>query len=328
MNVNAAAFQPRGGVGTTQCEEEGALLQNVQHVVQSLKWMFPSFSTRALTELYEIQCGKSLPKAIEAICAIEAEVEGATLQQASKAPRPPVSKPTTVMDPCDFPALGSAASVETYPVNSFSVDFASKVKTSMPGHHTMGTRDIHGQQVTQPTRHIWESEPQSYKKFETGATVASQYQDHRGDARSYAIARNTLFEQATRAFLSGDKKLAKELGEKGRHYNMLMKESHSNAARAIYSSRNAESLSGSTSGRPIIDLHGLHVKEAQSLLGNTLDELKSMGKISQVDVVVGEGKHSKGSQQHSRLRHGVVQYLTMSGYQYKEPYVGMLTVFL
>lgn len=321
MNVNAAAFEPRGVVGT-----QGAV-ENVESVVQSLKWMFPSFSTRALTELYSIQCEESLSKAIEAICAIEAEMEGATLQQASQAPRPRTLPQVAdrKIDPDDFPALGSSADrSESYHSTPFAVDFASKVKSSRPVYHTVASRPPQGQTRAQPTRHIWESEPDRYTKFETGTAVASQYQDHRGDARSYAIARNQLFEEATRAFLSGDKKLAKELGEKGRHYNMLMKECHSQAARAIYHSRNAESMSNS--GRPIVDLHGLHVTEAQSLLGSALDGYKSKGNVTQVDVVVGEGKHSKSS--HSRLRHGVVQYLDMAGYSYKEQYAGMLTVFM
>lgn len=322
MNVNAASFEPRGGMGT---QKEGAL-ENVETVVQSLKWMFPSFSTRALTELYSSQCEKSLSKAIEAICAIEAEVEGATLQQASQAPRPrPPPQVDAKIDPDDFPALGSTTSGNaSYHSTPFALDFASKVKSSQPAHHTVPSRPAQGQRPAHPARHIWESEPHRYAKFETGAVVASQYEDHRGDARSYAIARNQLFEEATRAFLSGDKKLAKELGEKGRYYNMMMKECHSKAARAIYDSRNAESLSNS--GRPIIDLHGLHVTEAQSLLGIALDGYKSKGNVTQVDVVVGEGKHSKSS--YSRLRHGVVQYLDMSGYKYKEQYAGMLTVFM
>lgn len=326
MNVNASVFQPRA-VGTSSGEGEGGDLASVENVVQSLKWMFPSFSTRSLIDLYEIQCQKSISKAIEAICAIEAEVEGAKLQQASFAPKPPPPA-GRVLHQDEFPALGSNTSGITSQTSLLSVDFASKVKASPPVSHVAASKVVHGHDGRKPTRHIWESEPNSYQKFDTGTAVATQYEVHRGDARSYAIARNKLFEEATRAFLSGDKKLAKELGEKGRHYNMLMKECHSKAAHAIYDSRNSEFQGGSTSGRPIIDLHGLHVSEAQSLLGRTLDEYKLQGRITQVDVVVGEGKHSKGPHQQSRLRNGVIQYLNMSGFRFKETFAGMMTVFL
>lgn len=341
MNVHAAEFTPNETVAAGNVGNE---LEDVETIVQSLKWMFPSFSARALTELYVTQCQKSFSKAIDTICAIEAEVEGTTLQRLTNASQARDTRPTEqaakhgVIDPDDFPCLGSRDASQAPSGSGMfvgTVDFASKVKMGSHAGSKMQSKAnayVPHQKTEASTaaRPIWESEPHTYKQFGTGIEVASQYEAHRGDARSYAIARNTLFEEATRAFLAGDKKLAKELGEKGRHYNMLMKQCHSKAAHAIYGSRNTDSQSWSDgmSGNPILDLHGLHVNEAQSILEKTLDEYKRQGTITHVDVVVGEGKHSKGPKQHSRLRHGVIQYLTMAGFRYKEQYMGLITVIL
>lgn len=50
--------------------------------------------------------------------------------------------------------------------------------------------------------------------------------------------------QATKAFLAGNKALAKELGGKGREQSELMKAAHAEASQAIYKHRNP------TSGEP------------------------------------------------------------------------------
>lgn len=56
----------------------------------------------------------------------------------------------------------------------------------------------------------------------TGATVSAQYESARADAAGYARARNACFHQATIAYLSGDKALAKQLSAQGRQYAQQM----------------------------------------------------------------------------------------------------------
>ena len=57
--------------------------------------------------------------------------------------------------------------------------------------------------------------------------------------------------QATKAFLAGNKALAKELGVKGREQSELMKAAHAEASKAIYKHRNPVSGGSLTIRRPV-----------------------------------------------------------------------------
>ncbi|GLC52371.1 hypothetical protein PLESTB_000621900 [Pleodorina starrii] len=83
----------------------------------------------------------------------------------------------------------------------------------------------------------------------TGQAVAAQYAEERAEAAMLARARNTYFQQATLAYLSGNKALAKQLGRKGREMNEAMKAAHAAAARRIFAQRNAAHQQGGQSRR-------------------------------------------------------------------------------
>ena len=79
--------------------------------------------------------------------------------------------------------------------------------------------------------------------------------------------------------MRGNKQLAKELSRQGRIHNEAMVRLHKEAAAAIFSSRLGFSLLASTlhnfirnTGKfeNLIDLHGLHVEEAITYLGNII----------------------------------------------------------
>lgn len=337
MNPSAAEFQPSGtgyAAGTTAAPSPE---QGEEAVVNMLKLTFPSFSTRALRDLYQSQCHGSIEETVDAIFKIEAEVQGARLASAPPPPAAVVSsrqqQPDSTMGASqfseeEFPSLGSGQSVQSRnTVGLLGGDFVSKVK-SMPSQQQ---RQQHARMEAarlassrQNPRPIWMAEKE-VAKFDTGYAVAKEYAQERAEARDYARIRNSCFEEATKAYLSGDKKLAKELGRKGRMYNALMKESHEKAAMGIFASRN-NAQSGQEGSDPVIDLHGLHVREAESILARALDDMR-FRRVRHVDVVVGEGKHSKGGPA-GKLRMAVSQYLDDARFKYEEQYSGLIRVYL
>ncbi|GLI64277.1 hypothetical protein VaNZ11_007495 [Volvox africanus] len=78
----------------------------------------------------------------------------------------------------------------------------------------------------------------------TGEAVSSQYLAERREASMLARARNQCFQQATMAYLSGNKALAKKLGRRGRELNEVMKAAHAAAARRIFAQRNGRAAPG------------------------------------------------------------------------------------
>ena len=169
-------------------------------------------------------------------------------------------------------------------------------------------------------------------KFSTGATVAAEYVEARSDARDHARLRNVCFEQATQAYLLGNKALAKELGAKGRWHNERMKTAHAAAASETFNRRNSSISSNTTNNNggggslpPTLDLHGLHVNEAIHHLQRSLDQFQSEKRVHIVRVVVGVGQHGKVP---ARLPAAVRTFLKEHGLRFRETYEGMLDVTL
>ena len=153
---------------------------------------------------------------------------------------------------------------------------------------------------------------------ETGAAVGNLYAANREDARDFARVRNVCYEQATNAYLSGNKALAKELSRQGREAAAKMSAAHEVAATSIYQSRG-----GGRDG--MIDLHGLHVAEALNLLRRELSRLRSSGH-SHAQVLVGTGHHTVGSRTPSRLPVAVETFLHEQRWSFSEPQSGLLQV--
>lgn len=167
--------------------------------------------------------------------------------------------------------------------------------------------------------------------LETGEAVANMYSTSREEARDFARLRNACFQQAREAYLIGNKALAKELGDKGKWYNVQMKEAHSKARETIYRQRNSTSsdLYGRGQER-LIDLHGLHVNEAIHVLKHELGVLqntaRSGGHRLHVLICVGTGHHTRGARTPARLPVAVEQYLMEEGLNYTQSQPGLLRV--
>lgn len=342
MNPNACDFQE-------PVDDDAA--------VAFLKQRFPAWNRKHLFERW-VSSSRNVSVCLREISVIESEISGAPVALAR--PRPlqptPVWTPAPAASTADFPALGTEVPTTTGGACS---TWASKAKTGgVPSLTAQQPRarpppGFVSRSLSEPTRDIWSS---GVQQVTTGAALSSQYAEARRDARDLAIARNKCFEEATRAFQRGDKALAKELGAKGREcvvlmlvlgrarlfccshappsvthtpslflrYNQAMAAAHEVAAQSIFDSRNDVSISHG--GRRVIDLHGLHVKEATGKLLEILDTAKRRGVEQEIDVVVGEGKHSKTNS--GVLRRSVVDAVERAGFRFRENYAGLLTVYL
>eukprot|EP01036_Dinobryon_divergens_P022641 gene22641-30919_t len=146
---------------------------------------------------------------------------------------------------------------------------------------------------------------------ESGQSVAVNYATLRCDAIEYAKGRNKLLEAATRAYLLGDRAVAKNLSNEGQRLNTLMKSCHEKAAQQIFRTRNSpQSLM-----RGQVDLHGLHVAEAQECISVIVPILEQMN-VKHIHIITGSGHHTVGPQRGvARLMPSVQSTLDAMGYK-------------
>ena len=119
--------------------------------------------------------------------------------------------------------------------------------------------------------------------------------------------RNACFQQATQAYLAGNGLLAKRLAAEGRRHAERMFSAHSAAAEATFALRN----DGQADGRiALLDLHGLHAREAVAMLRARLPAMRAeRGAGAVVQLVVGTGHHTVGEKTPARLPVAVLALL-------------------
>lgn len=129
------------------------------------------------------------------------------------------------------------------------------------------------------------------ERVATGGAVGAAYAALRSEASSLSRARNVCFEQATQAYLAGDKRLAKELGARGRALAEQMFAAHAAAAGATLDARGG--------GGDTLDLHGLHVAEAVAAVRAAVAARRAAraggrggSESSHLRIVTGVGAHS------------------------------------
>ncbi|KAL5213341.1 hypothetical protein ABZP36_024188 [Zizania latifolia] len=166
--------------------------------------------------------------------------------------------------------------------------------------------------------------------LETSDAMANIYSEIWGKACEFAHIRNTCFEQATQAYMFGNKALAKELSMEGQLYNLQMKAAQEKAREAICHQRNT--VSCRQAWDRLIDLHGLHVSEAIHVLKAELASMmvatRSAGERAQAMICVGTGHHTKDSLTARLPIAAVEQFLLDEGIHYTQPQPGMLRVAL
>eukprot|EP00049_Salpingoeca_infusionum_P023547 m.12694 g.12694 ORF g.12694 m.12694 type:complete len:739 (-) comp5857_c0_seq1:168-2384(-) len=150
----------------------------------------------------------------------------------------------------------------------------------------------------------------------TGQEVGKLYMQHRGEAIDLAVQRNKLFQRATDAYLRGDAKLARDLSRQGKELDQQMTSAHKAAAAALFATRNKMMPKEN-----MVDLHGLHVKEALSYLEVFMEKMEETSN-HECFVITGTGHHSDhkhlGQNNVARLLPTVRQYLTRYGYSFQD----------
>ncbi|GFR41792.1 hypothetical protein Agub_g2557 [Astrephomene gubernaculifera] len=188
-------------------------------------------------------------------------------------------------------------------------------------------------------------------RVSTGEAVAAQYAEARREAAMLARARNQYFQQATLAYLSGNKALAKQLGRKGREANEAMKAAHAAAARRIFAARNGGRMPGELASQQhsrkaagdgaaaaaaagskrrgagpaclFVDLHGLHAAEAVAALEEQIAAARAAG-CAFMRVCTGTGSHTKGAKTPARLPAAVADTLLAHHITFKTLEPGLL----
>jgi DNA-nicking Smr family endonuclease len=227
----------------------------------------------------------------------------------------------------------------TGPVAGWSAHFSTNIETASPTATGASTSQSYKNGASRTawggggaTNSSGKSKLLPSEWVDSGKTVATDYAALREEARSLAIARNTLLEQATQAYLGGARDVAKNLSAEGRAMNERMKQCHVEAAQEIFSRRNTTaSIMNHSVGR--VDLHGLHVAEAVECLRQLLPAISAGGQ-KRITIVTGSGHHTKGPQPgRARLLPAVQSFLDEMRVSYREVkddngYVGGLAVSL
>ncbi|PKA62161.1 hypothetical protein AXF42_Ash015045 [Apostasia shenzhenica] len=340
----------------------------IKHV-EFLALQFPGFSSESLAEFYYAN-GCDLNLTIEILTQLELQVDGGfNHNQNSKAvaapnlnaldfPALPVADSQNEFSKYNKDNLQQNQNIYRFPSSIFrgTPDFASAVRklalqdSGTWKYESNGSADGFGgssgnaqllsSSYKNHSKLAYEKKLQGFGTsratpvwLETGEAVASMYSTSREEARDFARLRNACFQQAREAYLIGNKALAKELGDKGKWYNLQMKEAHANARETIFRQRNPGSpeLHGYGRGQErMVDLHGLHVNEAIHVLKHELSIMKnaarSAGHRLHVLICVGTGHHTKGARTPARLPIAVEQYLLEEGLHYTQPQPGLLRV--
>jgi DNA-nicking Smr family endonuclease len=165
-----------------------------------------------------------------------------------------------------------------------------------------------GGEETEKTRQC-QSQPQAIHSLRTagaaswvegGSSVRSMYETERKEAILLANARNKLFEQATQAYLRGDRATAKALSLRAKGLDVEMRQEQALAAESILAKRNSGDAN-------ILDLHGLHTSEAVEAVAGRVKSL-SGGPFSHLDVITGTGHHTRTK--HAHLRKAIQAWCT------------------
>jgi DNA-nicking Smr family endonuclease len=314
-----------------------------EEAVTHLAELFLDYSFDALWATLEAN-SYDLTAAAEELCQLEAEL---TAQwQPSIAPQQASSAQdgqSAELDAAAFPALGGMADDKPHGLEAAAAPAAwvsswggagstalkerlaqSEPKAAMSKHRGISAAGMLQHARSRPA-HPDVSDGATMPWVDTGRSVSQQYAAARDEARDHARIRNAYFQQATLAYQSGNKALAKELGAKGRVANEAMKAAHAAASANIYTSRNtahAQSARAS-SGSRLLDLHGQHVPEALAILEAELAR-RSNGHAGKLQVLVGTGHHTKVAK--ARLPAAVEAFLQDRGVSFRQLQPGLLEV--
>ncbi|XP_054270574.1 uncharacterized protein LOC128991586 [Macrosteles quadrilineatus] len=155
---------------------------------------------------------------------------------------------------------------------------------------------------------------------DSAANLATEAAAHRAQAASYYGLRIDCLNKAHEAFRSGNKTVATYYSQLAQIHKERMDQSNSKAAACLFSSHK--------SGANTLDLHFLHIKEAEVVLDMFLDEVVTYvternKRHQTVFLITGRGLRSVGGV--SRIKPMVQRKLQYRGIRYSEVNPGMLS---
>jgi DNA-nicking Smr family endonuclease len=189
--------------------------------------------------------------------------------------------PTAAATPAPAPAADTTATTTpaAAPVTVVAVEEGKKEPHH--GHHEEKKADEHKEHHPHH-----DGDHKEHKSLEEStAETEVLYQKYRAEADEHARNRGRLFEESKAAFESGEKARAKELSDQAKEEGRLMEQASLNGARHIFKAKNKSQPHGT------IDLHGLHVKEAELIVSEQLDEHKK-AHAKELKIIIGAGHHS------------------------------------
>ncbi|XP_078072540.1 NEDD4-binding protein 2 [Mustelus asterias] len=149
------------------------------------------------------------------------------------------------------------------------------------------------------------------------------YEDFRAEAVLHRRKQQECFSKAAEAHRRGMKPVAVFYAQQGHLHGEKMKEANYRAAAKILKQVNVSLLP-----QNVLDLHGLHVEEAQYHLENVLlekiTEYQQKGGKPYLSVITGRGCHSQGGV--ARIKPAVIDYLRSHNFRFTEPQQGVVKI--
>ncbi|CAE6502120.1 unnamed protein product [Rhizoctonia solani] len=112
------------------------------------------------------------------------------------------------------------------------------------------------------------------------------YEQLRTRARLAGDSMSKSFEDAKKAYSSGERAKAKQLAEAGKRYQAEMHRLNAEASQWVHEQLNSGDKDG-------VDLHGLYVKEAVKKAEAAIRAAQNRGD-EELRIIVGRGSHSEG----------------------------------
>ncbi|XP_043918864.1 NEDD4-binding protein 2 [Protopterus annectens] len=151
------------------------------------------------------------------------------------------------------------------------------------------------------------------------------FEDIRMEAFLHHQKQQEYFSKAAEAYRRGMKQVATYYAQQGHLHGQKKKEANHRASLQIFTRVNASLLP-----QNILDLHGLHVKEAvhqlDIVLKEKITEHQQSGGKPYLSVITGRGSHSQGGV--ARIRPAVIDYLSNHSFRFTELQQGLLQIML
>ncbi|XP_015688364.1 polyadenylate-binding protein-interacting protein 7-like [Oryza brachyantha] len=248
--------------------------------LENLASQFPGYSMESLAELYHAN-GCDFDLTVEILTHLEMQVDVSSCQNLNLAPNTPNTGtgnfpvlPGTENPNCLFEgSVGAHGKTNGHNSSTMSTtgDFVSAIRRFVwqdpvgMKFEKGSPRDANGlssivaqKQYSCNTRSSFGNKFYKAGNVQSTPVTASMFSESTGEADDFARVRNTCFEQATQAYMLGNKALAKELSMKGQLYNLHMKAAHEKTREAMYQQRTGQDR--------LTDLHELQVSEAIRVL--------------------------------------------------------------